>query len=61
MEDQQLGQLAQFDQASAGNKNMAKLFADYFRSLVDEGMTRDEALCMVVEYQRIVLVDRQSS
>jgi hypothetical protein len=50
--------IAQLDQAAAGSRNLAALFGAYFRYLIDQGFSRDEALCMVIEYQHIVLVEK---
>lgn len=58
MNDQPLDMIAQLDQATAGAKSLAKLFGDYFRFLLAEGLTRDEALAIVIEYQHILLVGR---
>lgn len=58
---QQAGMTAQMDQAQEGVKAVAGLLGSYFRALLTEGLTRDEALVLVVDYQCYILTSGKRS
>lgn len=48
----------ELDQAIEGAKTMAKLLRGYFLELRSQGFSASEALTLVVEYQRSVMMPR---
>ena len=51
----QLASSAQTDQAMAGVETFTNLLAAYFKGLIKQGFTREEALALAVEYQDALL------
>jgi len=46
---------ADFDQGLAAMLNFARTVASYHATLVEAGLTRDEALALTLDYQKSVL------
>lgn len=44
-----------FEQGEAAVINMAKLLGSYYKTLLEEGFTQDQALDLVLAYQTIML------
>ena len=53
--DEYFKRISDFDQASAGMQTIAKVLGVYFKYLRQAKFTREEALQLVLGYQKIIL------